>query len=141
MTNKNTGKTVDVTIIGGGMITNDLILPSIYHLQRIGIVGEINICSLNNPPLKALKENKEIQEAFPRQDFTAYPSLSELPDKNLPELYKEVLSKMLSRQAVVVAMPDQLHYEVVKEALKNNQHVLCVKPLVLKYEQAKEIEE
>ncbi len=141
MTNKNTGNTVDVTIVGGGMITNDLILPSIYHLQRTGIVGDINICSLNNPPLKALKENKEIQEAFPRQDFTAYPSLSELPDKNLPELYKEVLSRMPSRQAVVVAMPDQLHYEVVKEALKNNQHVLCVKPLVLKYEQAKEIEE
>ena len=141
MTNRKSGRTVDVTIVGGGMITNDLILPSIYHLQRTGIVGEINICSLNNPPLKALKENKEIQEAFPRQNFTAYPSLSELPDKNLPELYKEVLSKMPSRQAVVVAMPDQLHYEVVKEALKNNQHVLCVKPLVLKYEQAKEIEE
>ncbi len=141
MTNKNTGKAVDVTIVGGGMITNDLILPSIYHLQRIGVVGDINICSLNNPPLKALKENKEIQEAFPRQDFTAYPSLSELPDKSLPELYKEVLSKMPSRQAVVVAMPDQFHYEVVKEALKNNQHVLCVKPLVLKYKQAKEIEE
>ena len=141
MTNKKSDKTVDVTIVGGGMITNDLILPSIYHLQRTGVVGEINVCSLNNQPLKALKENKEIQEAFPRQDFTAYPSLSEAPDKNLPELYKEVLSKMSSRQAVVVAMPDQLHYEVVKEALKNNQHVLCVKPLVLKYEQAKEIEE
>jgi len=39
-----------------------------------------------------------------------------------------------------VAMPDQLHYMVVKEALKNNQNVLCVKPLVLKYEQASEIE-
>ncbi len=141
MINKKSDKTVDVTIVGGGMITNDLILPSVYHLQRMGVVGDINICSLNNPPLKALKENKEIQDAFPGQDFTAYPSLSELPDKNLPELYKEVLSRMPSRQAVVVAMPDQLHYEVVKEALKNNQHVLCVKPLVLKYEQAKKIEE
>ncbi len=29
---------------------------------------------------------------------------------------------------------------MVKEALKNNQHVLCVKPLVLKYECASEIE-
>ena len=133
-------KPVEVTIIGGGMITNDLLLPSIYHLQRIGLVGKINICALNNPPLKALKENREIQEAFPGQDFTAYPSLSESPGGKNPELYKKVISKMPPRQAVVVAMPDQLHYEVVMEALRHNHHVLCVKPLALKYEQAKEIE-
>jgi len=41
---------------------------------------------------------------------------------------------------VLVAMPDQFHYQVVMEALNQNQHVLCVKPLVLKYEQALEIE-
>ncbi|MCK5201156.1 MAG: hypothetical protein KAR21_22535, partial [Spirochaetales bacterium] len=60
---------IDVTIVGGGMITNDLLLPSIYHLQRTGIVGIINVCALNNPPLKALKENAPIKEAFPGQDF------------------------------------------------------------------------
>jgi len=49
----------DVTIVGGGMITNDLLLPSIYHLQRLGVVGEINICALNNRPLRALKENPQ----------------------------------------------------------------------------------
>ena len=133
-------RTVDVTIVGGGMITNDLILPSIYHLQRTGVVGEINICALNNVPLKALKENREIKEAFPSQDFTPYPSLSESPDKNFPELYKEVMAEMSPRQAVVVAVPDPLHYEIVMTALQYNQHVLCVKPLVLKYAHAKEIE-
>lgn len=122
------------------MITNDLLLPSLYHLQRTGVVGNINICSLNNIPLKALKENREIQEAFPGQDFAPYPSLSKSPNSNFPELYKEVLAKMSPRQTVVVAVPDQLHYEVVMEALWHNQHVLCVKPLVLRYEQAKEIE-
>jgi D-galacturonate reductase len=66
---------IDITIVGGGMITNDLLLPSIYHLQRTGIVGEINICALNNPPLKALKENKIFQEAFNKQDFTPYPTM------------------------------------------------------------------
>ena len=140
MKNLGSTKPVDVTIIGGGMITNDLILPSIYHLQRTEVVGNINICALNNVPLKALKENKEIQEAFPGQNFTSYPSLSESPNKNFPELYKEVMAKTSPRQAVVVAVPDPLHYEIVREALQNNQHILCVKPLVLKYEQAKEIE-
>jgi D-galacturonate reductase len=51
-----------------------------------------------------------------------------------------VIAMMKPRQIVVVAMPDQLHYPVVMEALKHNQHILCVKPLVLKYEQALEIE-
>ncbi len=63
-------KAIDVTIVGGGMITNDLILPSVYHLQRTGVIGSISICALNNAPLKTLKENSEIKEAFPEQDFT-----------------------------------------------------------------------
>lgn len=133
-------KSVDVCIVGGGMITNDLILPSIYQLQRSGVVGRISVCALNTPPLKSLAESAELKAAFPGQTFTPYPDLSEDPKGLFPDLYKEVLSKMPPRQAVVVAMPDQLHYMVVKEALKNNQNVLCVKPLVLKYEQAAEIE-
>ncbi|MBK9390082.1 MAG: Gfo/Idh/MocA family oxidoreductase [Bacteroidetes bacterium] len=130
----------DVAVIGGGMITYDLILPSLYHLQRTGIVGNIKVCALNSAPLKELKSSKEIREAFPGQDFIAYPPVTEPEENKFPELYKEVISGMKQRQIVVVAMPDQLHYPVVMEALKNNQHVLCVKPLVLKYEQAAEIE-
>ena len=45
---------IQVTIVGGGMITHDQILPSIYHLQRQGLVGPIRICAINSPPLKAL---------------------------------------------------------------------------------------
>jgi len=55
-------------------------------------------------------------------------------------MYREVIAKMSPRQTVVVAVPDHLHYEIVKEALNNNQNILCVKPLVLKYEQTVEIE-
>jgi D-galacturonate reductase len=131
---------IDVTIIGGGMITHDLLLPSIYHLQRTGIINHIRICSLDSAPLKILKTSKDIIEAFPGQDFIPYPNITEPEDKKYPELYKEVIASMRPRQIVVVAMPDQLHYPVVMEALEHNQHVLCVKPLVLKYEQTVEIE-
>jgi len=48
---------------------------------------------------------------------------------------------MEKRQAVVVAMPDPLHHKVVMQALASDQHVLCVKPLVLKYDHAEEIRE
>jgi predicted dehydrogenase len=130
----------EVSVIGGGMITNDLILPSLYHLQRTGIVGNIKVCALDSSPLKSIKSSREILEAFPGQDFMPFPSLTEPEELKFPELYKEVIAGMKPRQMVVVAMPDQLHYPVVIEALRNNQHVLCVKPLVLKYEQAAEIE-
>lgn len=131
---------LDVTIVGGGMITNDLLLPSIYHLQRTGVVENIKICALNSAPLKYLRDNPELKQAFPGQSFTPYPDFSEPEEKNYPELYKKVISEMRPRQVVVVAMPDNLHYHVVMEALKNDQHVLCVKPLVLEYKQAAEIE-
>jgi D-galacturonate reductase len=62
-------RTLDVVIIGGGMITYDLLLPSVYHLQRTGYVNKIQICALDSIPLKALKHSKEIREAFPGQDF------------------------------------------------------------------------
>jgi len=135
-----TERGLDVVIVGGGMITYDLLLPSIYHLQRTGYVNNIQVCALDSGPLKALKQSKEMQEAFPGQDFKAFPTLTEPETNKFPELYKEVIAKMKPRQMVLVAMPDQFHYQVVMEALNQNQHVLCVKPLVLKYEQALEIE-
>jgi len=133
-------KPTGVTIVGGGMITHDLLLPCVYHLQRTGVVGDIDICALDAGPLKALKESESLRQAFPGQSFRAHPSEKEDPGRKFPELYKKVLASMASRQAVVVAMPDPLHYEVVMEALKNDQHVLCVKPLVMRYRQAVEVE-
>ena len=133
-------KPIDVVIVGGGMITNDLILPAVYHLQRTGAVGTIDICALNSAPLKSLRDAEDINEAFPGQSFTPHPSFDEPEDKMFPELFKEKLASLPPHQAVIVALPDQLHYGAVKEALLNNQHVLCVKPLVLTYEQSIELE-
>ena len=131
---------IDLAIIGGGMITNDVLLPSIYHLQRLGVVGDINICGRGNTALKALKKNPELQEAFPKQDFTAHPPLSGLAARKFPNLYKKVIASLRPYQAVVVAVPDDAHYPVIMEALRHDQHVLSVKPLVLKSSQAREIQ-
>jgi predicted dehydrogenase len=136
----NSNKPLDAIIVGGGMITNDLILPSAYHLQRLGVTGQITVCALNSAPLKALKESAEIREAFPGQDFTAQPPLTEPAEKMFPNLFKELLAAAQPHQAVIVAVPDQFHYDVVKAALLHNQHVLCVKPLVLQYAQTVELE-
>ena len=131
---------LDVTIVGGGMITNDLLLPSLYHLQRTGAIRNIDICALDSSPLKALAESGELREAFPGQSFTPHPAFAVAPDKKFPELYKEVITGMAAGNMVVVAVPDHLHYEAVRHALQHDQNVLCVKPLVLKYDEAVEIE-
>ena len=129
-----------VTIVGGGMITHDQLLPALYHLQRLGVVGPIAICSLWSGPLQCLNESTVLRRAFPGSTFTPHPDLSEDDTKMFPDLYKEVLRAMPPRQIVVIAVPDQFHYDVLKEALAADQHVLCVKPLVLKYEDSVEIE-
>ena len=47
---------------------------------------------------------------------------------------------MPKRNIVFMALPDQLHCGAVLKALEAGQHVLTVKPLVLKYKEAAQIE-
>ena len=131
---------LQVLVVGGGMITEDLLLPSLYHLKRLGLVGQIAICALSSLPLKRLAKNPELGAAFPGAEFTPCPDLSEPEEKTFPDLYRKVLSGMPKHQAVVVAVPDHLHRDIVEEAIAHDQHVLCVKPLVQKYSHALAIE-
>ena len=124
-------------IVGGGMIVHDQILPSLYHLQRQGRIGEIAVCASRHATVRALAEAEPLLRAFPGQSFRGYPDGE--TGSPQPELYREHIARLEPRNLVVVAVPDQLHYEVVMEALAHDQHVLCVKPLVLKHSQAVEI--
>lgn len=123
------------------MITHDQILPSLYHLQRRGEVREISVCALNSAPLRKLAEEPSFSEAFPGQDFKPYPGLDVPADRHYPDIYKEVVASMPPGNLVVVAVPDQLHNDVIRFSLDNGQHILTVKPLVLSYREAVEIEE
>ena len=129
-----------VTVVGGGMITNDQILPSLYHLQRQGVIGEITVCALQARPLKDLADSDLFAKAFPGQAFRACPSIDGDLDQPHPDLYREVIEQMPRRNIVVVAVPDQLHFPVIMTALENDQHVLTVKPLVLKASESTVIE-
>src|SRR5271157_112749 len=133
-------KKFDVVVIGGGMIVNDQLLPSIYQLQREGVINDIHVVDQSTRSLRALAENPDFARNFPDQQFIAYPSLDEPPENSYPDLFREVIGQLVPRNAVIVALPDHLHYMGIKEALEHDQHVLSVKPLVLKYDQTKEIE-
>jgi predicted dehydrogenase len=128
-----------VTIVGAGMIVHDQILPSLYQLQRIGRIGEITVCDARRRAVENLAKAEGIANAFPGQSFRAMPDSGD-PDKLQSDLFRTVIESMPPGNIVFTAVPDQLHYNIILTALRNNQHVCTVKPLVLKYSQALEIE-
>jgi len=124
----------DVTIIWAWMYVHDVILPSIYHLQRIGKVWNISVCTRQKKSIDNILKNSKINDAFPNQSFTSYVS------ENLDSFdYKTAIKNMPDNNTVVISVPDHLHFEIVMEALNCNQNVLCVKPLTLDYKESKEI--
>src|SRR5262249_47612613 len=128
-----------ILIVGGGMITHDQILPTIYHMQRRGQVGDITICASRPRTVQTLAQADTLLRAFPGQKFRAIPDSGD-PDASQPDLFREAIRNLPGRQVVIAAVPDQLHYEVIMTALRHNQHVCAVKPLVLEHRQATEIE-
>ncbi len=128
-----------VAIIGGGMITHRQLLPSLYQIEREGRIGQITVCARTRRTVAELAASETLRRAFPGQTFHAFPDSGD-PGQPHPELYREVIGEMPPRNLVVVAVPDQLHFEVIMTALRANQHVLTVKPLVRRAAEAAEIE-
>jgi predicted dehydrogenase len=129
-----------INIIGGGMITQIQLLPTIYHLQREGLVGEIHVCALNSPPILDLQNDPVLKKGFPGQQIVPHPNPAAVSaDEVFPDLYKQVLEEAPENSITVVAVPDQLHHEVLQVALESQTHVCVVKPLVQTFAQAEEI--
>ena len=118
-----------VSVIGGGMIVHDQILPSLYQLRRKGLVGNITVCARRKETLDSLAANPRIAAAFPGESFT--PTTAP---------YKDVLANAAERNLTIIALPDQLHFDAVMTAIDHHQHIICVKPLVQKIQQAVVIE-
>ena len=130
---------IDVVVVGAGMFTRDVILPSLYHLQRCGEVGSISIAATSTARLAPLAGDEELAEAFPDQGFTAYPDLSS--GERDPSAYVRALDGLAPQQLVFVAVPDHLHHDVIVDALRRDQHVYSVKPLVQRFEHGHSIGE
>ena len=78
-----------VTVIGGGMICHDQILPSLYHLQRQGRIGAISVCASTYDTVRKLAD-AELHRAFPGQSFRMYPPGP--TETRQPELYREAIA-------------------------------------------------
>lgn len=129
-----------VSMIGGGMIAHDQLLPSLYQLQRLGVIAGISVCAQHGRTLRALDASEPLRRAFPGQSFVPYPAFTDESGPH-PGLYKHAIAALPPRQIVVAAVPDQLHFPVVMEALRHDQHVIVVKPLVLTVQESLLIEQ
>lgn len=126
-----------VLIVGGGMITHDQLLPSVWQMQRNSRIERVAVCASRRATLAALAASGTLREAFPDSSFEWWPAHDGPPQ---PELYREAIASLPPGNIVIAAVPDQLHFDVVMAALEHDQHVCCVKPLVLRYEQALRIQ-
>ena len=129
----------EILIVGGGMITHDQLLPALYQMQRQGLAGEISVCARRAGTIQALADSATLSDAFPGHTFRGYPHGGDA-DQPQPDLFRKLIRHMAPGNIVVVAVPDQMHFDVIMTALRHGQHVCTVKPLVLKYEEALEIE-
>ena len=128
---------LDVVVVGAGMFTRDVILPSLYHLQRRGEVGAITIAATGGARLGPLAADAELTESFPGQGFAPCPDpASGVRD---PDAYLRALDALSPHHLVFVAVPDHLHYRIIVDALQRDQHVYSVKPLVQRFEHGRRI--
>jgi len=132
--------TPQVLIVGGGMITHDQILPTVLQMQRRGEVGSVDVVAQHGRTVKALRDAPAIQRGFPDGRFRCFPDPDGADQTPQPQLYKHLIAEMPPHQLVIVALPDQLHFDAVMTALRHDQHVCCVKPLVLTAHESLQIE-
>jgi D-galacturonate reductase len=128
----NNAERPDILVVGGGMISREVVLPTLFQEQKYGRVGNISISSLTGDIIR------ELQGMFPK--FTGYPD----PDKvgttdKYPDMFKDAIRALPENGIVLVATPDHLHTPVIMAAIEAGRHVIVEKPLCLKVDEAHEI--
>jgi len=87
-------------VVGGGMITADLILPSLYQLQRREIIERSTVCALARPRFEPWRTTRRSAERFRAAPFTAQPALA-TPRRSSkhPDLFGELIDRMAPRRS------------------------------------------
>ena len=121
-----------VLVVGGGMISREVVLPTLFQEQRKGRIGPISVASRTGRTIARLCEEFGA--------FRGYPDPAEGdPDASRPEAYRQAVSELEPRGLVLVATPDHLHTPVILAAMEAGRHCIVQKPLCLKVEQAHRI--
>jgi len=125
---------LNALVIGGGMISQEVIIPTLIQERRRGIVGDIHVAALNSAIIK------QCQHLFPKENLLGHPDpATYAPDDNQPTLYREAMAQLGPHGVVIVATPDHLHTRMTLEAIEAGRDVIVMKPLCLKVNEAHQI--
>jgi len=127
-------KRLNVLLIGGGMISQEVVIPTLLQERRRGVVGDLHISALNANIIK------QCGDLFPGGQFHGYPDPAKYAlDDNQPTLYREAMARLGEHGVVVVATPDHLHTNMTLEAIEAGYDVIVMKPLCLKVNEAHQV--
>ena len=121
-------------VCGRGTSEYGTVLPSIYQFQKKhDLINSITII-YNSKKSKNifLKKQKQIEKMFNNKINTSFI----LNDLKLESLLKNINIKL---DCAIVAIPDSLHFKIIKQLLILKINVLTVKPFVTKSKDAKEL--
>ena len=125
---------VQVVMVGGGMITQEVILPTLFQERRRGRIGQVTLASRRATTVRAC------QEMFPGEQLAGFPDPEATDaEESCPDAYLDALDALSEGGLVIVATPDHLHTEVVLAAVERGLHCIVQKPLCLKVAEARAI--
>lgn len=120
-------------VVGGGMITEEVILPTLLQQRRYGAVADITVVSRRAATIQRL------QDLFPNQlAGIPDPAATELESSH-PEAFQQAIRQLPGPGVVVVATPDHLHTPVILAAIAAGHDVIVEKPLCLKVTEVHQI--
>lgn len=123
---------LNVAVVGGGMITAEVILPTVFQARREGWIGDVILAS------RRAQTVHELRKQFPDEQWDGLPDAKD-PAHADPDCFKEAIRRLKGPSAVLVATPDHLHTPVILDALHAGHDVIVQKPLCLKVSDAHEI--
>ena len=128
----NSGLKLSALVIGGGMITEEVILPTLFQQQRDGAIGDITLVSRRAATIRRL------QDLFPNR-FAGIPDPTETdPEASHPHRFGGN-PETPKPAVVIVATPDPMHTPVILAAIEAGHHIIVEKPLCLKVKEAHQI--
>src|SRR5688500_4182599 len=108
---RNPGSSLSTLVVGGGMITEDVVLPTVLQQKRLGKIGNVIVVSRRASTIQHL------QKIFPNQ-LQGFPDpATNDGEASQPEGFREAIRQLPSPGIVIVATPDHLHTPVILAAV------------------------
>jgi len=120
---------LNVLVIGGGMITQQVILPLLIEEKEKGKISSIAVASRRKSTIE------QLSALFPKAKIKGYP---EKKDQD-PDGWEIAIEELEKPGVVIVATPDDLHAEMTLAAIEQHHDVIVQKPLCLTVGDAKNI--